>query len=58
MNLGVVNTLLTKATFRFMLLKRAYTQAEFERMIAKTSFTQHDLRGNLIGLDVLLKKTA
>ena len=58
MNLGIVNSLMTKATFRFMLLKRAYTKAEFEQMIAQTPFATHEIRENLIGLEVLLNKGA
>jgi len=56
MNLGIVNSLMTKTTFRFMLLRRAYTKAEFERMIAQAAFAAHEIRENLIGLEVLLKK--
>src|ERR1700744_6255109 len=38
MNVGAVNRVITKMTFRFMLLKRAYTKQEFEELIAETKF--------------------
>lgn len=56
MSLGAVNAIMTKATFRFMLLKRAYTKSEFEQMIAQTPFAAQQIRENLIGLEVLLGK--
>ncbi|HKW33035.1 MAG TPA: class I SAM-dependent methyltransferase [Candidatus Acidoferrum sp.] len=56
MNLGVVNTALTKLTFRFMLLKRAYTKNEFEQLISETRFQDFQIREDLIGLEVLLSK--
>ena len=57
MHLGIVNGLITKLTFRFMLLKRAYTTAEFESMAAQTKFRQADVTQDLVALEVLLKKT-
>lgn len=56
MHLGVVNSFLTKLTFRFMLLKRAYTAKEFEEMIVKTNFLSAQIAEELIGLEVCLKK--
>jgi len=56
MNVGPVNRMITKLTFRFMLLKRAYTRNEFEKMAAQTSFQTAQIREELIGLEVLLKK--
>jgi ubiquinone/menaquinone biosynthesis C-methylase UbiE len=46
----------TKLTFRFMLLKRAYTKGDFERMIAQTSFRKFDIRADLIGMEVTLER--
>jgi ubiquinone/menaquinone biosynthesis C-methylase UbiE len=56
MKLSAINALITKLTFRFMLLKRAYTAREFENMIVKTDFLAAEIDENLIGLEVTLKK--
>jgi ubiquinone/menaquinone biosynthesis C-methylase UbiE len=56
MDVGTFNGLITRMTFRFMLLKRAYTRGEFEELIAKTQFREHEIREDLIGLEVSLKK--
>jgi ubiquinone/menaquinone biosynthesis C-methylase UbiE len=56
MHLGVVNGVITKLTFRFMLLKRAYTRPELEELIAKTAFHDVEIRENLTGLEILLSK--
>jgi len=47
---------ITKLTFRFMLLKRAYTRREFEDLIAETQFSGIEIRDNLIGLEIWLTK--
>jgi ubiquinone/menaquinone biosynthesis C-methylase UbiE len=54
MKLGRVNAFITRNTFRFMLLRRAYTKAEFEQMIAQTEFKQSEICENAIGLEVTL----
>lgn len=56
MHLGVVNSFITKLTFRFMLLKRAYTTKEIEQMIVKTNFLSAEIAEESIGLKVMLKK--
>lgn len=56
MKLGAVNGTIVKLTFRFMLLKRAYTKSEFEEMIAHTEFTRVEIRENSTGLEVELGK--
>lgn len=56
MHLGAVNAFITKMTFRFMLLKRAYTAKEFENMILETNFLAAEIKEDLIGLEVSLKK--
>ena len=56
MHLGAVNALITTLTFRFMLLKRAYTRAELEEMISETEFRGVEIREDFIGLDILLTK--
>jgi ubiquinone/menaquinone biosynthesis C-methylase UbiE len=56
MNLSAVNGVITKLTFRFMLLKRAYTKQEFEDLIAETKFHGIEIRDDLIGLEIWLTK--
>jgi ubiquinone/menaquinone biosynthesis C-methylase UbiE len=56
MNAGVVNQAIVYLTFKFMLLRRAYTKAEFEQMIEQTGFGTVEIRETPIGLDVLLEK--
>lgn len=56
MNLGAVNRIITRLTFRFMLLKRAYTKAEFEKMISQTEFHRVEIREDLTGLEIFLFK--
>jgi ubiquinone/menaquinone biosynthesis C-methylase UbiE len=56
MNVGAVNGIITKLTFRFMLLKRAYTKSEFEDLISQTRFHDIEVRENLISLEILLSK--
>jgi len=53
---GRVNRTFVYLTFRFMLVRRAYTRAEFERMIGQTGFRQLEIRESLIGLEILLGK--
>lgn len=56
MSVGAVNGIITKLTFRFMLLRRAYTKWEFEELISKTNFHDVSIREDLIGLEILLSK--
>lgn len=56
MGLGLVNRIITKLTFRFMLLKRAYTKGEFEAMLAETEFRTVEFHEDLIGLEVEMRK--
>ncbi len=56
MNLGVINRVITKLTFRFMLLKRAHTKSEFEQMILKTNFRNVQIQEDLLGLEILLSR--
>jgi len=57
MKLGTVNRILTKATFRFMLLKRAYTKSDFEQMVADTHFDKVEIRDSLTQLEISLSKS-
>jgi len=56
MDLGRVNTLITKLTFRFMLLKRAYTRKEFEQFLSRTKFNPVEITEDLIGLELSLHR--
>ena len=56
MHLGVVNTFITKLTFRFMLLKRAYTRGEFEEFLSQTKFRGIDISESLTGLELFLRR--
>jgi ubiquinone/menaquinone biosynthesis C-methylase UbiE len=56
MRVGGVNALITKLTFRFMLLKRAYTKAEFERLLSQTRFERVSIAEDLIGLELALER--
>lgn len=56
MNVGAVNGAITKLTFRFMLLKRAYTKQEFEALIAETKFRGIEIREDFTGLEIWLTK--
>jgi len=58
MKVGAINGLITRLTFRFMLLKRAYTRAGFEQLISATRFKDVQIRENLIALEILLSKTS
>jgi ubiquinone/menaquinone biosynthesis C-methylase UbiE len=57
MHLGTVNAMITRLTFRFMLLKRAYTREEFQQLLAQTKFGQINIREDLIGLELALQRT-
>ena len=56
MQVGAVNAMITKMTFRFMLLKRAYTKMEFEEMISGIGFSEVQIREDLLGLEITLRK--
>ena len=56
MRVGVINGIITKLTFRYMLLKRAYTKTEFEALVSNTKFHRAEIREDLLGLEILLSK--
>lgn len=56
MRLGRVNALITRLTFRFMLLKRASTRSELERLIAQTKFGPAEIEEGTIGLELSLHR--
>jgi ubiquinone/menaquinone biosynthesis C-methylase UbiE len=56
LNLGKWDALMTKLTFRFMLIKRAYTRKEFETFAGQTKFKDCRIKETLIGFEILLEK--
>jgi|SRR5580658_3635428 ubiquinone/menaquinone biosynthesis C-methylase UbiE len=56
MNVGAVNSVVTKLTFRLMLLKRAYTRDEFNRFISESGFADFDIQQGPIGFEIWLRK--
>ena len=56
MKLGWINSLLTRLIFKYMLLKRAYTQEQFRQMASQTPFGVCEIREDPIGLAVSLTK--
>jgi ubiquinone/menaquinone biosynthesis C-methylase UbiE len=56
MGLGRLSTLFTKWTFKYMLLKRAYTQASLAEIVSESKFKESKIRKDLIGLEVWLEK--
>ncbi len=56
MHLGAISAMVTRLTFRFMLLKRAYTKEEFQKLLAQTRFGPIDIREDLIGLELALTR--
>jgi ubiquinone/menaquinone biosynthesis C-methylase UbiE len=56
MGLGAVNRLITKLTFRFVLLKRAYSKGEFASLLAQTGFRTVEIREDAIGLEIEMGK--
>ncbi|MGH9355566.1 MAG: methyltransferase domain-containing protein [Terriglobia bacterium] len=56
MRLSWASTIITRLTFRFMLLKRAYLKSEFERFFAQADFRSFDVQINPIGVEVRAEK--
>jgi ubiquinone/menaquinone biosynthesis C-methylase UbiE len=55
--LGTIERWITVATFRFMLLRRAYTPADFEQLLADIPFREKEIQiADGIGLEVALRK--
>lgn len=47
---------MTRLTFRFMLLKRAYSRADLERMLERTEFARTEVREAELGFEAWLTK--
>jgi ubiquinone/menaquinone biosynthesis C-methylase UbiE len=56
LDLSTFNRWMTLAAFRFMLLKRAYTQGQFDRMLADIPFRSKEIRVVDIGVELWLQK--
>jgi ubiquinone/menaquinone biosynthesis C-methylase UbiE len=54
--LSTVERWMTLATFRFMLLKRAYTRAQLEQMLTDIPFRDKDVRLIDVGVELWLQK--
>lgn len=50
LDVGAINRWMIKTTFRFMLLKRAYTKQEFEQMLSGIPFRKVEIRESPEGL--------
>lgn len=53
---NVLNGLFMKFTFRFMLLRRAYTVEQFRQMLAEAPFAATRIEGTPLGVDVWFQK--
>lgn len=56
MGLDGMNRVFTKLTFRFFLIKTAYTRKQFEYMLAQTKFSRFDIREEGIGFEISMTK--
>ena len=56
LKLGSVNALITKLTFRFMLLPRAYTRADIEGFVSRIGAVEVTESG--AGMEIVMRKTA
>jgi ubiquinone/menaquinone biosynthesis C-methylase UbiE len=56
MGLGQFDALLTRLTFKYMLLKTAYSQDQFRQMASQSRFKACDVQADGIGLAVCLTK--
>ena len=56
MGVGFINAVMMKLTFRFMLIKRAYTKQQFTQFIALSSFGRFAMHEDDIALELWLHK--
>jgi len=56
MGLSAVNRIVTKLTFRWMLLKSAYAKEHFEQMLRQTEFGKVEIVEESIGFEVWMTK--
>jgi ubiquinone/menaquinone biosynthesis C-methylase UbiE len=56
MNLNRIDSLITKWTFKHMLIKRAYTKDEIAEFVSQTEFRKCDIQETLVSLEIWLGK--
>ena len=56
MGLSAVNRMFTKLTFRFFLIKTAYTKQQFQHMLAQANFARVDMQEADIGFEISMTK--
>jgi ubiquinone/menaquinone biosynthesis C-methylase UbiE len=56
MGLSVLNRVITKLTFRFMLLKNAYAREHFEKMLAQAQFARVEIVESGVGFEVWMTR--
>ncbi|MDA8334211.1 MAG: methyltransferase domain-containing protein [Peptococcaceae bacterium] len=56
MGLSLVDSLFTKLSFKFMLVKMAYTPAEIRELAAKSKFARCDILEAAMGMEISLRK--
>jgi len=52
MRLSPVNALVTRLTFRFMLLKSAYSRTQVEQLVSRTPFSRYEIDTHGIGFEL------
>jgi ubiquinone/menaquinone biosynthesis C-methylase UbiE len=57
MRLSAFNAWVTKLTFRFVLLKRAYSRADLERMVGQSRFRESEIVLDEIGFELRLARS-
>ena len=56
MRMAFFSRWMTRLTFRFMLLKRAYTRDELDKMLAQTKFAKAAIEDSELGFELWLSK--
>lgn len=56
MNLGKLNSIFVKLSFRLMLLRRAHTRQDFERLIGESGFQKFEIADAPLGFEITLTK--
>jgi len=54
--LGWMNSLIYKLTFRYMLIPRAYSREQFREMASRSRFGSADIRESGVGCEITLRK--
>lgn len=56
MDLSLASSIMTKLTFRWMLIPRAYTKEQFRKFIAESGFEKSDIHEQPLGFEITLVK--